>query len=230
MKQSQHDASAVGTIGEGVEEIFGGSSLAIEVPERQFTDVSNAEQSRADRTVRVHHDWAAVVGTLVIVLALFAVSVFYFRCLHWIGLRDQFSDEEKALARFVTACFCAAMVGAIARWLTLAAIAAPGVFPSLSGHLQRWIADVVSTALIVTAVLMVLESVSLQMGTVTVTLSGASQQLIIGLAFVLGYFANRARELLHSISRFSFLQGEQNSKAQEQRRSDHKKNGTGDRD
>lgn len=213
MNKSQRGANARGPADESVEEIPYGSSLAIEVPERKFADTApNAEHSSADRAVRVYHDWAVTVGTLVIILALFVVPIFYFRSLQQIELWDQLSAEEKALARFVTWCFCGAILGVIARWLTLAAIAAPGVFPSLPGYLQRWLADAVGTALIVTAVLMVLGSVSLQMGTVTVTLWGASQQLLMGLAFVLGYFANRARELLHRISSLSFLQGDEGSK------------------
>jgi hypothetical protein len=69
--------------------------------------------------------------------------------------------------------------------------------------------------------LMVLQLVSIQAGAVTITLSGGSQQLLMGLAFVLGYFASQARELLDGISKLALLQGDQSNIASEQRGSDH---------
>lgn len=224
-------AVAIGLPDELVLDTLDARLVAAEVLESEMADLApDAEHARTDAPVSMPRGWKAGSGTIIIVLALLTVSIVGFLCLRQVRSWDQLNDEERDLVSLVVWCLYAAIAGAIARWLTLAARGIPGASYNLAEYLRRWLADVVSTALIVTVVLVVARSISIQTGTITLSLSEASRELLIALAFVLGFFARRARKLLYNISHLTFLQREESREAEEQRRNDHSKDVTESRD
>jgi hypothetical protein len=166
----------------------------------------------ADEPAKTHRHWNTALGTLVIVLTLLAMCLACLLGPYQLGSLDQISNEGRAFFGLTMQFSVAAAAGAIARWLALAAKGMPGPSYSLVEYLRRWIADTVSTALTVTAVLLVSRSFSIQLGTITVALADASPEMLAGLAFVLGYASGRARWLLEGISNLTILQREKKSK------------------
>lgn len=195
------------------EQVLGGLDeklMAIDIiDEKEWVDwAPDVEADSNNEGVWTRPGSEALIGTLAIAFALPVISVIYFLGLGQIGSLPQFSDEDRILARFMILCSYVATLGVIARWLTWAARGQPGPFhdkATVVEYLRRWLADFLSTALIVPMVLVVLQSVSIQIGTVTLALAEANQGLVIGLAFVLGYFSSTARKLLRGISGLTFL-------------------------
>lgn len=120
----------------------------------------------------------------------------------WIGP----DTETMRLVRTAMVIFYAAAAGVVSRWLAVASVAIPGVSFCLTEYLGRWLADTVSVGLVVTAVMVALSSLYVSTGTIEVAFGEAGWEIFIAVAFALGYFSNRAREMLYRIAEFNFLQ------------------------
>jgi hypothetical protein len=189
---------------------FAEKALSVEGTDEQSTPVGDdnrlTKAKSADEPAETHRHWNTALGTLVIILTLLAMCLACLLGPYQLGSLDQMSSEGRAFFGLTMRFSIAAAAGAIARWLALAAKGIPDSSYSLVEYLRRWLADTVSTALTVTAVLLVSRSFSIQLGTITVALADASLEMLAGLAFVLGYASGRARWLLEGISNLTILQ------------------------
>jgi hypothetical protein len=206
--------------------------IAVEVPEGTPKDVVKGRwiivecfdgadiSPTTDRVLaREYPSWKAAVGTAIVILTLGGVIASSVFSLHRLGFWNQFKD----LAVLMICSTAWAMAGVFARWLALAARGIPDSSYSTVEYLRRIAADAVSAGLIVTVVLVVAHSVSVQMDdTVTISLSETRLGPIISISFGLGVFTRRARELLHRIVHLKFLREEEVGQEQEQEKGERK--------
>lgn len=168
------------------------------------TDGAANLSGSCDEFAWMRYDKNSSFATLIIASVLLLMVFFYLPFMYWIE-SWKFSNAEKDLAKLVVQFSFAASVGVIARWLTWAAADIPpspafrGPTFSLLSYISRCVADTTSTALIVTMVLLVAQSVTIDLGGSTVALQDADSALRMGLAFASGFFTRRTRLLLYNI-------------------------------
>jgi hypothetical protein len=207
--------------------------LAVELPEevpRELLDgrlviaelldgqVANVLPATGNFLAREYPIWKAAVGTAILILVLVGVIASSLFGLHQLGFGDQFRD----LAGLMICSNAGAIAGVLARWLALAARGIPDASHSLASYLRRVLADAVSGGLIVTVIVLVAQSVSIQMDSTTISLAELSLGPIIGISFGLGVYSGRAKEILRQIVHLRLLKEEEGGQEQEQEKGERK--------
>jgi hypothetical protein len=143
--------------------------------------------------------------TWIMIGALVLLVVGYVSFLNYLDFLPVLALEEGGLSNHVVRFWFFSSIAVIARWITLSArdIRKPDV--DLVLYLNEWVADLVSTPLIVVILIFCLRIPRLQLGEhITLALEQADAELLTALSFLLGFFGSNTYELFGGIRDWIF--------------------------